>query len=112
MSLQFKFSVHPCILIKLCCLKGGGGRGRPDFTIIFGGGGWGAGKKSLKAYEGTRRGGGGRGGGINSFFLSIAERKIEKLDQRKLEVIQPKIKNKSNLREGAFFGKSKKVGGR
>ena len=31
------------------------------------------------------------------------ERKIEKLDQRKLEVIQPNIKNKSNLREGAFF---------
>ena len=39
------------------------------------------------------------------------ERKIEKLDQRKLEVIRPKIKNKSNLREGVFFffGKSKKV---
>ena len=31
------------------------------------------------------------------------ERKMEKPDQRKLEVIQPKIKNKSNLREGAFF---------
>ena len=38
------------------------------------------------------------------------ERKIEKLDQRKLEVIRPKIKNKSNLREGVFFfsGKARK----
>lgn len=38
------------------------------------------------------------------------ERKKEKLDQRKLEVIQPKIKDKSNLRLGVFFfsGKARK----
>ena len=68
MSLQFKFSVHPCILIKLCCLKGGGGRGRPDFTIIFGGGG-GQEKSHLRRTKG-RGGGGGKGRG-NQFFFPL-----------------------------------------
>ena len=84
-------------------LKRGGGRGRPDFTIIFRGGGGGR-KKTLKSYEATQAGGG--GGGINSPLQKDKkklERKIEQLDQRKLEVKQPKIKNKSNLGEGGFF---------
>ena len=37
--------------INQALLKRGGGRGRPDFTIVFKGGGGGAGKKSLKPYE-------------------------------------------------------------
>ena len=90
--------------INQALLKRGGGQGRPDFTIVFKGGG-GAGKKSLKPYEES--------------ILHCKKKKRnklartkEKLDQRKLEVIQPKIKDKSNLRLGVFFfGKSKKVGG-
>jgi len=40
----------------------------------------------------------------------LGRKKKKKLDQRKLEVIQPKIKDKSNLRLGVFFfGKSKKA---
>ena len=67
-------------------------------------------EKTLKSYEATQAGGG--GGGINSPLQKDKkklERKIEQLDQRKLEVKQPKIKNKSNLGEGGFFsGKARK----
>ena len=90
-------------------LKRGGGRGRPDFTIVFAGGGGGGPEKnkikSLKPYEAT-----GVVVGVGESILHCKkkkrnklERKKEKLDQRKLEVIQPKIKNKSNPRPGVFF---------